>query len=437
VGATNGGMNMGSAAGAYEVHGAIGAHYGALGGSGSVLGYPTTDETATPDGVGRYNHFEAGSIYWTPSTGAYEVHGLIRQFWAEHGWERNASLGYPISDELIPDRRIGHRHPERLRKPILDLPADVIKLPADATRVGFSPLVSNVPPDVLRRPTAAETSSPVASGADPRVMAATTGARSGPERVLGVAEAAALAPRSADGSSSPAPDQSQNRFGDFESGVLFWRRGAAAAQQLQPWPKSGTGDSMRRSAAEVIQAMQATLSAALGHVSGASMAGLSFAGTTGYVWDGVAVRNRRHRVMAGLMVTQHVTGPFGIGSSIPAQVEVELQLEVSFEPLNQLANVCLADWTFTPAIAIDASPPIDQQLHQQLDPLLFHQVMLIDLPDTDDGRPIAILSVKTMPNGDVVIFVEPSGLLLTGVIAEASSAALSRTLTQERSPIPQ
>jgi hypothetical protein len=81
-----------------EVHGAIRDKWQALGWETSVLGYPVTDETGTPDGIGRYNHFQHGSIYWTPLTGAYEVHGLIRDRWSALGWERSA-LGYPISDE--------------------------------------------------------------------------------------------------------------------------------------------------------------------------------------------------------------------------------------------------------------------------------------------------------------------------------------------------
>jgi len=36
--------------------------------------------------------------YWTPTTGAWEVHGRIREKWAELGWERS-TLGSPISDE--------------------------------------------------------------------------------------------------------------------------------------------------------------------------------------------------------------------------------------------------------------------------------------------------------------------------------------------------
>ena len=54
-------------AGAFEVHGAIREKYLALGAEASILGYPRTNETGTPDGTGRYNHFQAGSIYWTPA----------------------------------------------------------------------------------------------------------------------------------------------------------------------------------------------------------------------------------------------------------------------------------------------------------------------------------------------------------------------------------
>ena len=84
--------------GAHEVHGDIRVKWAQLGGSGGFLGYPLTDETGCPDGHGRFNHFEGGSIYWTPETGAHEVHGDIRQLWAELGWERGR-LGYPTSDE--------------------------------------------------------------------------------------------------------------------------------------------------------------------------------------------------------------------------------------------------------------------------------------------------------------------------------------------------
>lgn len=83
---------------AFEVHGSVRGKWSSVGWERSALGYPVTDETVTPDGIGRYNHFQYGSIYWTPLTGAYEVHGAIRSKWASLGWELSP-LGYPISDE--------------------------------------------------------------------------------------------------------------------------------------------------------------------------------------------------------------------------------------------------------------------------------------------------------------------------------------------------
>jgi hypothetical protein len=53
----------------------------------------------TQDGVGKFIHYENGSIFWKPSVGQHAVYGVIRKFWADHGWERNPELGYPISDD--------------------------------------------------------------------------------------------------------------------------------------------------------------------------------------------------------------------------------------------------------------------------------------------------------------------------------------------------
>jgi uncharacterized protein with LGFP repeats len=86
--------------GAWSIHGAILAKWASMGWERGVVGYPVTDETGTPDGVGRFNHFaNGGSIYWTPSTGAWSIHGMIRAKWASMGWERSC-LGYPVSDEF-------------------------------------------------------------------------------------------------------------------------------------------------------------------------------------------------------------------------------------------------------------------------------------------------------------------------------------------------
>ncbi|MDQ3631407.1 MAG: hypothetical protein M3417_09135, partial [Actinomycetota bacterium] len=92
--------------GAREVHGAIREKWQSLEWERGVLGYPTSDETATPDGKGRFNHFQNGSIYWTPQSGAHEVHGAIRQKWAALGWE-TGYLGYPTSDETTAPDTVG------------------------------------------------------------------------------------------------------------------------------------------------------------------------------------------------------------------------------------------------------------------------------------------------------------------------------------------
>jgi len=85
--------------GAHEVRGAIRATWGSLGWESGVLGFPLTRELGTPDGRGRFNAFERGSVYWTPATGAREVRGAIRDQWASQGWERSF-MGYPVTNEL-------------------------------------------------------------------------------------------------------------------------------------------------------------------------------------------------------------------------------------------------------------------------------------------------------------------------------------------------
>jgi hypothetical protein len=86
------------ATGAHEVHGDIRRKYSQVSGP-TRLGLPTTDESSCPDGIGRYNHFaKAASIYWTPSTGPFYVRGGVRFRWAATGWEAGI-LGYPVRDE--------------------------------------------------------------------------------------------------------------------------------------------------------------------------------------------------------------------------------------------------------------------------------------------------------------------------------------------------
>jgi hypothetical protein len=90
----------------HAVYGAIYEKYAALGGERGFLGNPLTDETGTPDGVGRFNRFEHGMIYWTPGTGAHEVHGAILALWESIGWE-TSFLGYLTTDETVAPDAIG------------------------------------------------------------------------------------------------------------------------------------------------------------------------------------------------------------------------------------------------------------------------------------------------------------------------------------------
>ncbi|MFI6300342.1 PQQ-dependent sugar dehydrogenase [Amycolatopsis thailandensis] len=85
---------------AHAIWGRIRVRWEALDWEKGPLGYPTTDETSTSDGVGRFNHFtKSGSIYWSMQTDAHAVYGAIRRRWEELGWERSY-LRYPTSDEF-------------------------------------------------------------------------------------------------------------------------------------------------------------------------------------------------------------------------------------------------------------------------------------------------------------------------------------------------
>jgi uncharacterized protein with LGFP repeats len=106
--------------GAFAVMGAISGKWNEL--NRVAYGYPITDESKTPDGIGRFNHFRTlqlngkpeASIYWTPETGAHAIQGAIRGKWSQLGWE--TGLGYPITDELTtPDRRGRYNHFRSLR----------------------------------------------------------------------------------------------------------------------------------------------------------------------------------------------------------------------------------------------------------------------------------------------------------------------------------
>jgi uncharacterized protein with LGFP repeats len=94
---TQGHIYWSSGTGAREVHGMILGKYLALGGADGFLGLPRTDET--PVVGGRANEFVGGTIYWGPSTGARVVHGAIRDKYLALGGT-GSFLGLPSSDEV-------------------------------------------------------------------------------------------------------------------------------------------------------------------------------------------------------------------------------------------------------------------------------------------------------------------------------------------------
>ena len=88
------------------MHGAIRDRYLDLGGPASVLGYPVSDEesiTATWGEIGRFNRFENGSgIYYSGSTGAWEVYGAIWAEWRNQGRGRREAWIPDVGDTDTP-----------------------------------------------------------------------------------------------------------------------------------------------------------------------------------------------------------------------------------------------------------------------------------------------------------------------------------------------
>ncbi|WP_254780959.1 N-acetylmuramoyl-L-alanine amidase [Modestobacter sp. DSM 44400] len=95
---TSGSVYWTPAFGALVVRGGVGATWASLGGPTGVLGFPTSIEWTAPDGKGRVQLFEGGSVYWTAATGAHGIWGGIRSTWVAAGAEAGPA-GYPTSEE--------------------------------------------------------------------------------------------------------------------------------------------------------------------------------------------------------------------------------------------------------------------------------------------------------------------------------------------------
>lgn len=301
---------------AHEVHGAITNKWGQMGWERSVLGYPITDETKTPDGVGRFSHFQSGSLYWKPSISAHEVHGAIRQLWADGGWERNAELGYPISDELS------------------------------------------------------------------------------------------------------ASNGSGNRYGDFENGVLYWKKGAAKASTLSKLTLNGAS----RTADEVLVAIRGIMDPLLirkfdGHqtyfkmlpaLAGPETPGGSLLNpvevlkpVTDYSFDGTRVRNRFYKLRTVLGVE--------VDGSADIVITFDFRIEVFYDKAARVVKASPRSWwthvrvPFPTSCGMSAGEVV-KKLEDKVNP---EMNKLHDVATVPSG--INVLSVKVMPNGDLHTYIEPLG----------------------------
>jgi hypothetical protein len=386
------------ATGAHEVHGAILGKYRELGEEASFLGYPSTNETTCPDRRGRFNHFQGGSIYWTPQTWAHEVHGLIRHYWATHGWERNDELGYPLSDESIPDRDAGGiRSPARVAPFRGNLPDDAVVMhPVDPIGVGVALPPMTRAPLTPRKKTTGAKAKKAAVKLSPKNMAL----RAEAVRLNAIRNIAVLQP-----GELQSVEESKNRFSDFENGVLFWHRGANQAILLKPWKRTQSGKSMTLSRTQVLSKVRPRINQMVGSLP----SGLKFMSAQAepeagpYRFDGVRPLNREHRIRLNFRVKIHSGG-----SWVNSQITVILRLLVEHDPFTDQMTATFSgfDWKrFRSGLQHVDNP--DFAMHKIIDPHLWKPFELLKIPKKDGNRTITVLSIKTLEDGQVVVYIEP------------------------------
>ncbi|MFI1169241.1 polysaccharide deacetylase family protein [Streptomyces sp. NPDC020801] len=91
------------------VAGGILTKFLSFGGVTSFLGFPLSDEVAVTGG--RASQFQGGNVYWSSGTGAHEVHGAILTKYLSLGGS-GSRLGLPVSDEfgISAGRRSNFQH---------------------------------------------------------------------------------------------------------------------------------------------------------------------------------------------------------------------------------------------------------------------------------------------------------------------------------------
>ncbi len=282
---------------AFAVWGAIYNRYRQLGGERGVLGYPRTDETATPDGVGRYNHFDGGSIYWTPRTGAHEVRSRIRQRWAQIGWERR--IGFPISSQK---------------------------------------------------------SAPIWTG---------------------------------------------DRYNEFENGIIYQREDTSFAFELGPL--------LRLTRPEIVNPMiQSFIDNITADEPDAEDFYSSYLGTSGYRIKNGRLQNRRHIIRLG----------FEVDKALDADIELKLHMLIDYDRDNNRVTVELDKWQATIEGASFVVSAASEEMENKLNPQLHQKRTVIGQcapgqdPSADRCLPAAakqgLISVRVMPDGNVHFYAPPA-----------------------------
>jgi len=94
--------------GAHEVHGAILVKYKALPETQRrKFGLPTSDEIRPPGDYIRYSTFQGGTIVWSHEAGARVLDGQINKKWLRLTEEVRRQLGYPTTDRISINDGIG------------------------------------------------------------------------------------------------------------------------------------------------------------------------------------------------------------------------------------------------------------------------------------------------------------------------------------------
>jgi hypothetical protein len=212
------------------------------------------------------------------------------------------------------------------------------------------------------------------------------------------------------------------RFSDFENGVLYWQhtshdQGSGEEQSSNVTNLTPLSPVLLRDFADLDLSAAGLAALARERIAEevgdrAEITHLSVSAAPEYTCQAGIARNRLHLVRVVLVSTS--------GCIVRPVIDLTLRLEVTFDRPNRVVQGILRSWEINGIgnLIFDIGRgDIENGIKDVLDPLLGRALMSETLPDY-----INVLSVKTMLNGDVNVYVEPVCLIAT---ASAKAAGLS------------